>query len=184
MRLNDISIKKKLVVIFLLGMLVVVAFMLLNIRELRLIGGEADILSRPRQDTMLLAAEVAHLQWASRVQSYLLDNGETTLEASLDGIRAHSAIGSTAPARPVWSGNCPRWNRFFRSSGPSIWLCMIPPYGSRPPWNAATAPRPAACLKTSPCRCSSRCRKFLPRPGARSIRPLPGRWKNCAPKSI
>ncbi len=85
MRLNDISIKKKLVVIFLLGMLVVVAFMLLNIRELRLIGGEADILSRPRQDTMLLAAEVAHLQWASRVQSYLLDNGETTLEASLDG---------------------------------------------------------------------------------------------------
>ncbi|MEE0816275.1 MAG: HAMP domain-containing protein, partial [Desulfovibrio fairfieldensis] len=85
MRLNDISIKKKLVAIFLLGMLVVVAFMLLNIRELRLIGGEADILSRPRQDTMLLAAEVAHLQWASRVQSYLLDNGETTLEASLDG---------------------------------------------------------------------------------------------------
>ena len=83
--MNDISIKKKLVVIFLLGMLVVVAFMLLNIRELRLIGGEADILSRPRQDTMLLAAEVAHLQWASRVQSYLLDNGETTLEASLDG---------------------------------------------------------------------------------------------------
>ena len=85
MRLNDISIKKKLVAIFLLGMLVVVAFMLLNIRELRLIGGEADILSRPRQDTMLLAAEVAHLQWVSRVQSYLLDNGETTLEASLDG---------------------------------------------------------------------------------------------------
>ena len=85
MRLSDISIKKKLVAIFLLGMLVVLAFMLLNIRELRLIGGEADILSRPRQDTMLLAAEVAHLQWASRVQTYLLDNGETTLDASLDG---------------------------------------------------------------------------------------------------
>ena len=85
MRLSDISIKKKLVAIFLLGMLVVLAFMLLNIRELRLIGGEADILSRPRQDTMLLAAEVAHLQWASRVQTYLLDNGETPLDASLDG---------------------------------------------------------------------------------------------------
>ena len=85
MRLSDISIKKKLVAVFLLGMLVVLAFMLLNIRELRLIGGEADILSRPRQDTMLLAAEVAHLQWASRVQTYLLDNGETPLDASLDG---------------------------------------------------------------------------------------------------
>ena len=48
MRLSDISIKKKLVVIFLLGMFVVLAFMLINIRELRLNGGEADILSRPR----------------------------------------------------------------------------------------------------------------------------------------
>ena len=33
MRLSDISIKKKLVAIFLLGMLVVLAFMLLNIRD-------------------------------------------------------------------------------------------------------------------------------------------------------
>ena len=117
MRLSDISIKKKLVVIFLLGMFVVLAFMLINIRELRLIGGEADILSRPRQDTMLLAAEVGHLQWASRVQKYLLDNGKKPLDALLDGHKCAFGHWLYGPGKSGLEQELPALEPLFRELG-------------------------------------------------------------------
>ena len=117
MRLSDISIKKKLVVIFLLGMFVVLAFMLINIRELRLIGGEADILSRPRQDTMLLAAEVGHLQWASRVQKYLLDNGKKPLDALLDGHKCAFGRWLYGPGKSGLEQELPALEPLFRELG-------------------------------------------------------------------
>lgn len=82
---ETLSIKKKLFIIFSVGILSFILSMLFNIRQLSLIGAEADILNRPKQDSVLLAAEVGHLQWVSQVQQYLVENGEKELTIPTDG---------------------------------------------------------------------------------------------------
>lgn len=82
---ETLSIKKKFFVIFSVGILSFVLTLLFNIRQLSLIGTEADILNRPKQDSVLLAAEVAHLQWVSHVQQFLVENGEKELTIPTDG---------------------------------------------------------------------------------------------------
>lgn len=85
MRWQDLSIKKKLVAVFGAGILLYVLIMAFIFRELSEIGSDADILNQPQQSTVLLAAEVAHLQWAGKVQLFLLENGKQKLDVTLDG---------------------------------------------------------------------------------------------------
>ena len=85
MRFADISLIKRLGTLFTFGIclfVLVMGFMVIKSDDVRY---EADILNRPRQDTALLAAEVAHLSWASTVQSFMLKEGKDPLTVALDG---------------------------------------------------------------------------------------------------
>ena len=82
---NDISIKKKLYGGFSMGVAAFVLTMLFNMWQLGQIDKDAEFLSRPRQDTVLLAAADAHMQWANSVQQYLLNEGKNELKAALNG---------------------------------------------------------------------------------------------------
>lgn len=85
MRWADISIRYKLSGIFGVIMVAFVGTMGYTVWQLSQISTVADELAKPKQDTVLLAAEVAHLQWVSNVQQYMLAEGEEKLTASLDG---------------------------------------------------------------------------------------------------
>ena len=82
---KDISIKTKLLSIFSLAVAIFAITMFLVMRDLYFIGSNAEELSKPRQDTVLLAAEVAHLQWALNVQNFVLMDGTKPLNAAVDG---------------------------------------------------------------------------------------------------
>lgn len=81
----DISIKNKLTGIFISIMFAFVGTMGFTVWQISQIGTIVDNLAKPRQDTVLLAAEVAHLQWVSKVQQYMLADGEQELSVALDG---------------------------------------------------------------------------------------------------
>lgn len=85
MKWADISIRTKLTAMFSLGILLFVFTMVCVIWKLYTIGIEADILNRPRQDTILLQAEVAHQKWAIKVQDYVLNAGQHPLDVVMDG---------------------------------------------------------------------------------------------------
>ena len=85
MRWVDVSLKKKLTMTFTMGIALFVLMTLFTMWQMSRIGDEADILNCPRQDRVLLAAEVAHLQWANSVQRYLLKQGAEPLSVPLNG---------------------------------------------------------------------------------------------------
>lgn len=85
MRLSDISLSRRIFFTFAAGITIIVLSLLFIIQNLTRIGGEADLLNRPRHDATLLAAEVAHLTWANAVQAYLLKDGKEELNVALDG---------------------------------------------------------------------------------------------------
>lgn len=82
---KDILIKTKLYSGFAFGVLAFVLTMLFSIMQLQQISEKASILSRPRQDIMLVAAGDAHIEWANKVQAFVLHEGQTPLDAALDG---------------------------------------------------------------------------------------------------
>ena len=82
---NDISIRRKLYGGFSFGIAAFTLTMLFNLWQLADINKNADFLSRPRQDTVLLSASDAHMQWANNVQQYLLNEGKAPLTAALSG---------------------------------------------------------------------------------------------------
>ena len=82
---NDIAVRKKLYAFFLFNSIFFIAVMALITHNLYIVGDDAELLSRPRSDTRLLAAEVSHLQWALNVQNYVMDGGEHELGVVLDG---------------------------------------------------------------------------------------------------
>ena len=82
---NDISIKTKLYASFSLGVMGFILTMLFNIYQLNDIESKAAFLSRPRLDATLMAAADAHMQWANKVQAFLLRNGTGELDVPLDG---------------------------------------------------------------------------------------------------
>ena len=62
MRWADISIKKRLYGAFGLATLLFVLTIIFTLFDLDSINRDAEEIAKPRQDTVLLAAEVAHLQ--------------------------------------------------------------------------------------------------------------------------
>ena len=85
MRLSDISLIKRLSSVFALGIVLFLLVLAFMAAALGRVGEQAAILSRPKQDAALLAAEVAHLVWAGNVRGYLLQNGKEPLNVALDG---------------------------------------------------------------------------------------------------
>lgn len=85
MRWNDIAVKKRLYTVFGIGIFFFIAVMAVILSFLYKIGDDAALLSKPRNDTELLAAEVSHLQWAMVVQNYVMNEGNVPLTAALDG---------------------------------------------------------------------------------------------------
>ena len=85
MQLSDFSLIKRLTSIFTVGILGFFVVLGVLMCEFSKVGEQADILNRPRQDTNLLAAEVAHLVWAGNVQDYLVKDGAEPLAVALDG---------------------------------------------------------------------------------------------------
>lgn len=85
MNIADVSLSKRIYYAFGLGILLIALTLLFISHNLTRIGAEADILNRPRQDTILLGAEVAHLTWANAVQAFLLKRGKDTLGVELNG---------------------------------------------------------------------------------------------------
>ena len=82
---KNICIRTKLLTIFGVLLLLFSLTMTVVMKDLYIIGDYAETLSQPRQDTVLLAAEVAHLQWANSVQNYVLNDGTKPLQAAVDG---------------------------------------------------------------------------------------------------
>lgn len=85
MNFSDISLSRRLYFAFGMGIVFICVAMLFIFQNLGRISNEADILNRPRHDTTLLAAEVAHLSWANAVQAFLLKQGAIPLTVALDG---------------------------------------------------------------------------------------------------
>lgn len=85
MRIKDLSIKIRLHGIFALCVLSFLCAMLISVRGLYLIGAEAEVLSRPRHDTVLLTAAVAHQKWALAVQRFVMNEGGEPLNVPTDG---------------------------------------------------------------------------------------------------
>lgn len=81
----DISIKNKLTGIFGVIMVAFVGTMGFTVWQISQIGSLAGELAKPKQDSVLLAAEVAHLQWVSNVQRYMLAEGADALTVPLNG---------------------------------------------------------------------------------------------------
>ena len=85
MRWVDISVGKKLYTTFcafIFFFLITMGAMLLY---LDIVNKDAKILSQPSRDGALLAAEVAHLQWAMKVQNFVLQQGKAPLGVPTDG---------------------------------------------------------------------------------------------------
>ena len=85
MHWDNLAIRYKLLGIFALALLIFAVTMTLIMRNLYLIGDNAEELSRPRPASQVLAAEVAHLHWALNVQSYVSHVGAVPLTAPVDG---------------------------------------------------------------------------------------------------
>lgn len=117
MRWSDISIRKKLSSVFLAAAAVFMGTLLFNVQRLYQMGAEADILSKPRQDTVLLAAEVAHLQWANQVQAYLIDAGATALQVPIDGHQCAFGRWFDGPERSALEREVPALAPLFRELG-------------------------------------------------------------------
>lgn len=117
MRWSDISIRKKLTSLFLAAAAVFAGTLLFTVQELYQIGAKADILSKPRQDTVLLAAEVSHLQWANRVQAYLIDEGAAELQVPIDGHKCAFGRWFDGPERSALEEDVPALAPLFRELG-------------------------------------------------------------------
>lgn len=85
MNFSGISLSRRLYLAFGSGIVLICIAILFILQNLGRISEQADILNRPRHDTTLLAAEVAHLSWANAVQDYLLKQGKAELTVALDG---------------------------------------------------------------------------------------------------
>lgn len=84
---NDISVKLKLYAGFGIGVIGFILTMAFTFFQLQSIDDKAEILSQPRLDIVLQNASEAHMQWASKVQSYLLEDGLVKLDVPVDGRR-------------------------------------------------------------------------------------------------
>lgn len=113
MRWQDISIKKKLVAVFGTGALLYVIIMLFIFKELSQISYDADILNQPQQGTVLLAAEVAHLQWVGKVQLFLLEKGKHKLDVALDGSKCAFGQWFYGPKRVELENTIPSLRPIF-----------------------------------------------------------------------
>ncbi|MCH5276451.1 MAG: HAMP domain-containing protein [Desulfovibrionaceae bacterium] len=91
--------------------------MLFTMYQLEEIGNDADILSKPRQDTELLAAEVAHLQWTNRVQTYIIDAGASELKVPLDGHKCAFGQWFDGPKRLELEQEVPALTPIFEKLG-------------------------------------------------------------------
>lgn len=114
MKWADISIRTKLTAMFSLGILLFVFTMVCVLWKLYTIGIEADILSRPRQDTILLQAEVAHQKWAIKVQDYVLNAGLHPLNVIMDGRQCDFGKWFYSPARLEIEKELPATAPLFR----------------------------------------------------------------------
>ena len=85
MRWVDISVGKKLYATFCAFILFFLITMGAMLFYLDIVNKDAEILSQPSKDGALLAAEVAHLQWAMNVQNFVLQQGKTPLSVPTDG---------------------------------------------------------------------------------------------------
>ena len=85
MRWVDISVGKKLYATFCTFILFFLITMGAMLFYLDIVNKDAEILSQPSKDGALLAAEVAHLQWAMNVQNFVLQQGKIPLSVPTDG---------------------------------------------------------------------------------------------------
>ena len=85
MRWIDLSVGKKLYMTFCTFILFFLITMGVMLLYLDLVNKDAEVLSQPSKDGALLAAEVAHLQWAMNVQNYVLQQGKIPLSVPTDG---------------------------------------------------------------------------------------------------
>ena len=85
MRWVDISVGKKLYATFCTFILFFLITMGAMLFYLDIVNKDAEVLSQPSKDGALLAAEVAHLQWAMNVQNFVLQQGKISLSVPTDG---------------------------------------------------------------------------------------------------
>lgn len=114
MRLSDISLSRRIAVTFTAGIIIIVSSLLFIVHNLTRISNEADILQRPRHDSALLAAEVAHLAWANAVQSYLLKEGKSELTVPMDGHKCGFGTWFYGQGRAAMERELPATTPFMR----------------------------------------------------------------------
>lgn len=118
MKLTDISIKKKLYVLSGLGIFFFICTLAIGIFELKSITSSAQILGKPKQDSALLAAEVAHLRWDIAVQAYILAQGKNPLKAALDGHSCDFGKWFYGPSRLQLESELPAIKPYFANLEP------------------------------------------------------------------
>ena len=114
---KNLSISKKLAFLFVVAVMLYSMTTLLGMRDLYTIGGYAEDLSKPRSDTELLAAEVAHLQWALRVQNYALSGGDQALGVTVDGRQCRFGQWFYGSGRTHLENQTPPLKAVFRDLG-------------------------------------------------------------------
>ncbi len=113
MRWSDIAVRKKLYAVFGIGIAFFISIMAVILSFLYDVGEDAKLLSKPRNDTELLSAEVSHLQWALSVQDYVMNEGRTPLEAALDGRRCAFGTWFYGPNRTALEQDVPGLRPLF-----------------------------------------------------------------------